>query len=266
MTQYPTGTTDPGYQQLAGLYQAQSTEDAKNRQQSVQQALIDYGGIPDFTGMGVDPNLLGTDVTDMVRGLAQSSTESGLSQTFKMTKEHADNQRRIRDLLAARGMTSSGELGYQVGEEALSYKQIQYGAMRALLDYIKGANTQFATNERDRQMGLWNAQREAAIRQQDMQMQMQQAAQEQAYQAQQNAAYAAQDAAAAASDQAFYDQMYGPDTGAATDTAPVAGPSQSQLAAMAAAVPKAAGQRTDKEKALFAQFAEWRAANPNWWK
>ena len=248
------GVNDPGYKQLQGLYQAQSVEDAKRRQQAIQQALIDYGSIPDFSGLGVDPNLLGQDVTDLVKNLANQNTTAGLSQTARMQHEHEANMRRIADLLAARGILQSGELGYQVGEEGLQYKQLQYGAMRSLLDYINQANTGFAQSERDRQLGLFNAQRDAALRQQEMQLQMQQAAMEQAYQAQQ---------AAAASQGGGYGYT-DPGAFAPPPPPPIQGPNAQQLLIMDAAAHKKAIHRTQQEQALFAQYADWRAANPGW--
>jgi hypothetical protein len=240
------------------MYGAQSVEDASARKQKVQRALIDYGQVPDFSGTGLDPNFLGSDVTDLVRSLAQSNTTAGLSQTARFEHDHAINQRQIQDQLAARGMLQSGELPYQIGEEGLQYKQLQYGAQQQLIDYINGANAAYAQGERDRSMGLYSAQHDAAIRQQDLAFQQQQAAADLAYQQQSMA----QDQAANAAAQASYDQY----TQQQQAPAGAVAPSAQQIAQMAAAVPRKATQRTPAELALFNQFAQWRAENPNWWK
>ena len=142
---FSPGTSDPGYQQLSGLYQAQSVEDAKKRQQGDPAGADRLRRHPRLRrDLASTRTCWARDVTDLVRGMASQNTQAGLSQTARMQKEHADNQRRIQDLLASRGMLQSGETGYQIGEEALTHKQTQYGALRALLDYVSRANTRFA--------------------------------------------------------------------------------------------------------------------------
>jgi hypothetical protein len=154
---------------------AESAADSANRAASVQRALIQYGLVPDFgasaTSLGLDPTSLGylqSDITPGTKTLAEKNTSEGLSIYARLQKVHKDQIRAIKNALAARGMAASGAMGYQLGEEALQYKQQLTDSEQQLLQYIMGAISAFTGAERGRQRTLAQYMMDAAQRQAGM--------------------------------------------------------------------------------------------------
>jgi len=155
--------SDPYYQNLSGYLSAQSASDAAERSRGVQQALIQFGYIPDLPA-GVDSTLWGADVNDLTRQLAQQNTAAGLSGYARLDKRHGMNVKTIQDMLAARGLMQSGELGYQLGEEGLAYRQAINDATTQLLDFLYGTYDSWADAEAERRFQLANEAMDAAGR------------------------------------------------------------------------------------------------------
>lgn len=151
---------------------ADSVSDASSRASAIQRALVQWGLIPDFFNsankLGLNSDTLGylkSDVTDRTRQLAEANTKEGLSLSARINKAHTDQIRAIKNALAARGMAGSGEMGYQLGEEAQQHKQGMTDAEQQTLGYITGAINAFAQAEKDRKRQLAEYMMAAAERQ-----------------------------------------------------------------------------------------------------
>jgi len=247
---------DPFVAQTQNLFDAQRKADAAQLQAQVQRALIDFGGSPNRSNLGLNtqtqPWLSTFDPT--TQALAQQNTQAGTSILARLQKQLADANRTSKNQLAARGILFSGETPYQLAENALANKQATYDASRGLLDYLTGAYAAVAQREQERQFGLLQAQQDAAIRQQELQFRQQQMQQEMALAQQQMAAAnaaAMQASSAPAFDMgAYLDSMYGGGGGAPA----AAVPTQAEINAAKAVARKAARYRSPEEKALIQAF------------
>lgn len=277
---------DPFVQQLEALLKAQSASDAATRKANINRAIIDYGALPDFSASPFQSQFM-SDIDPITGQLAAANTQSGVSQLARLNRAHETNQLRIPDTMAARGILFSGETGYQLGEENLRHTQAVYDTTRGLTDYISGALAAYQQSEQGRSLQLLEARQQASVR-----------AQEAAWRQQEIAAMNAQpsgfdsggfgggggdgrgpgvliytDPATGLGTYQFADgstDVLGPGgwTGQAGSASPVASPSAWQLKVMSAGAQKAAKNRTDVQKQLFSQFADWRRdpANAGWWK
>lgn len=99
----------------------------------------------------------GIEVDPATRALAEQATQSGVSQSAQLDRTHADNLRDIKNALAARGILSSGETGFQMGNENKDYTVAQSDALNNLLDYIKGVQQAFTQTAQDQNAGLAEA-------------------------------------------------------------------------------------------------------------
>lgn len=154
---------DPYYQNLSAFLSSQSAADAADRARLVQQALIEFGFIPDIPSWA-NQQLWSQDVNDLTRQLAAQATQSGLSTYARLQKAHELAVRDIKRYLGARGMLNSGELPYQLGEEALAYKQQMNDAMNRLSDQLYNVYQAWSRAEAERRYDLANAAMEAAQR------------------------------------------------------------------------------------------------------
>lgn len=258
--------SDPWLAQAQAIARGQTEADAAQLAAGVRRSLIDFGAVPDLGGA---PWAAYAD--DLTRKLAEESTKSGISVMARLQEENQRRNRRIRDVLAARGLLSSGETGYQLGEEAMRFKRSAYDASRQLLDYLSGAYAAFAQRESERQFGLLQAQQEAAQRAQELAFQQQQM--------QQEMMLAQQQMMMASADTGGFDQSGGFDVGGFLNSlggaqfdpssgmmAATPAPSPQELQIMVGAVKKPARKRTPQEQQLFATYSQWRQENPGWWK
>jgi hypothetical protein len=71
-----------------------------------------------------------------VPGLAQQNTQAGTSLLARLMKAAQDARLQTVNQLAARGILSSGETGYQLGELALAQKQAEYDARTGVLSQL----------------------------------------------------------------------------------------------------------------------------------
>lgn len=144
---------DPNYISLRNLIQAQSAAEAAQRRAAVQQAVINYGAVPQAPG-GINSQWWSADLPSTVGALADQNTAAGLSTLARLARWNETQTRQIQNGLAARGMMQSGELGYQLGEQGLGYRQQQYDAAQDLLAKLFGVYSSSASNEQQRQMQL----------------------------------------------------------------------------------------------------------------
>lgn len=147
---------DPRYIQhktdLAGL----SASDAARRQASVRQALISLGAVPDLKNAlsGLSPQYqtwLNQDVNQGVLDQAGANQYSFLNQE---NKTHDANLTNSKDMLAAKGILSSGQTGYEVGQENYRHSGSLNDAVQNLLGILGGQYGDFATAEGNRATDL----------------------------------------------------------------------------------------------------------------
>jgi hypothetical protein len=175
----PTGATytpdygnliqqDPAFSVLKQQLSAQGTQDAAQRQQAINQALIQYGGVPNFGSvagqLGLSPSALQQlmgDIDPHTAGLAQQNTAAGLSTQAQLQHQQEIAIRSLRNNLAARGGLSSGEDAYQTNEQDLSYSKAQNQALQSLLAAINGYNQTYTTNQQNEQAQLTSGMQQA---------------------------------------------------------------------------------------------------------
>lgn len=150
--------SDPLYVQQKADLGAQRVSDLAARAAARQRAITLFGEVPDFTGQEglLGENFLG-DINDVTRGLASQSTKAGLSTVARIDEADRDARENLRNVLAARGILSSGETGYQLGRADTAYRRTQFDARQQLLDYLAGVHAGFVQAERARQQALANA-------------------------------------------------------------------------------------------------------------
>lgn len=148
----PPGYGDLINSLLAGLGGSPSGTTPEEGLAQARRALIQYGGVPQ--GLSGLKNLKGA-FDSGTSALAQSNTKSGISLLARLDEAHEDRNRYIKNRLAARGILSSGETGFQLGREQTNYARGQADSAGKLLDYLSGINAGIA------QYLQWQAQMEA---------------------------------------------------------------------------------------------------------
>lgn len=227
---------DPWYMQQSGLINAQGMADASRLGEQLAQAFIDYGAIP----QGFSSEFLpGT-----TAGLAQANTQAGLSLLARLQRQTDDSRREVVNDLAARGILSSGETGWQLGRVAQASSEAGYDAARGTLNYSGQLLDAYAQAELARKLALIDAAMSAYGRQST---------------APQNRPVGGQPTGGG--------QTGGgqPGTGSSPGY-PV--PSAQEIALMQSQVGRKAGQRDAAIRALYEKYYAWRMANQNppWWQ
>lgn len=146
---------DPAFSALKQSLSAQGIQDASQRRAATNQALIQYGGLPDFAhaaqqlGLSADAlKMLQGDIDPATAGLAahnQFSTEAELQ------RQENQAMRALRNNLAARGALSSGEDAYQSGNQEHSYEGAQQAALVKLLGALTGYQQNYLTSQQNEQ-------------------------------------------------------------------------------------------------------------------
>lgn len=152
---------DPAYSALKQQISAQQIQDAATRQAATDQALIQFGMIPDFSSlgstMGLSPQaiqMLQQDISPQVAALAHQNTAGGLSTEALLQQNQADAIRNLRNNLAARGGLSSGEDAFQTQRQDQNYALAQNNALQKLLSAIGGYQQNYLTNQQTEQQQL----------------------------------------------------------------------------------------------------------------
>lgn len=157
---------DPLYQQSMSALNAQGIADAAQRKGATDQALIQFGEIPNLSdalnGFGLSQNspayqMLSQDIDAATTKAAAGLTSSGLSTVAQLTKGHNTALDSLMNTLAARGIVRSGSTGVGVGLENQNYLKSQYDARSSLLQYLSGVQSAYTSAQQ-----ALEAQREAA--------------------------------------------------------------------------------------------------------
>jgi hypothetical protein len=144
---------------------AQSAADAASRDAALRRFIVSYGSLPDFDKLGISKDAMGylTKAMDpRTQELAANAEKEGLSIHARQARQDEVARRQIPAQLAARGLLHSGQTGYDLGEQAQSYKTTQYDTLNELLGNIEGTVSNFNQAERDRQMQIAMARMQAA--------------------------------------------------------------------------------------------------------
>jgi len=159
---------DPGFAALSQQLQAQDTTNAAQRQAATEQALIQFGMIPDFQAvaaqLGLSPQalqMLQSDIDPNAAALARANTSAGLSTEAGLQQNQDQAVRALRNNLAARGGLSSGEDAYRTNLQDQAYAKAQSDALSQLLAAVNGYQQQYLTSQQQadaqRQAGLQSA-------------------------------------------------------------------------------------------------------------
>lgn len=151
----PGSSGNPALDAYKALLDAQSVADRESRNAAIRRALIMFGQIPDNFGYtGLSQSDLGQIIDPTTKELAAKNTESKLSTVARLLDWNSQQQRSIKNQLAAKGVYRSGETGYQLGQQQTRYTQNEYDAYQQLVDYLAGAQTAFVQAENARQRAL----------------------------------------------------------------------------------------------------------------
>lgn len=132
---------DPAYKQLKDLLSAQGISDAAHLRGAIQQALIQFGAVPNLPGDVLSNSGLDTGLTSQLADNNPFSTLKRLAQDYQDRGDAAKNQ------LAARGILNSGETGYQLGRLGQNQAQSQYDVTNSLLGSLGSLNDAYAQGQ-----------------------------------------------------------------------------------------------------------------------
>jgi len=156
---------DPEYMQSVADAQGGSIADKASRDAAMRRSMEEYGQVPDLnaaaSSLGLSASDLASIFTPEAQGIAASNTAGKTSTVAQLQQAYADAQRNVINTLASRGMMRSGDTGYNLGRESTANTIRQSTSLKALLDYLGGAQSGYAEAERTRNgtlsTALWNA-------------------------------------------------------------------------------------------------------------
>jgi hypothetical protein len=126
---------------LKNSLSAQGISDAAHLRGAIQQALIQFGAVPDLPQDVLSSTGLDTGATGTLASNNPFSTLKQLQQSYQQKQDATKNQ------LAARGILSSGETGYQLGNLGQQQGQDTYNATNSLLSGIGSLNDQYVAGQ-----------------------------------------------------------------------------------------------------------------------
>lgn len=132
---------DPAFLSLKNLLSAQGIGNAASLRGALQQALIQFGDVPNLPSNVLTDSGLDTSGTAALAKNNPFSVLKQLAQTYQQKQDATKNQ------LAARGILSSGETGYQLGQLGQQQAQDQYNATNSLLGNIDQLEAQYAAGQ-----------------------------------------------------------------------------------------------------------------------
>lgn len=156
---------DPAFAALQQQLSAQGTTDAAQRQAATEQALIQFGMVPDFaqaaTQLGLSPEslaMLQHDIDPHAAALARANTAAGLSTEAGLQQQQEQAIMSLRNALAAHGALSSGDDAYRTNLQDQSFARAQSDALSHLLASIGGYQQNYLSAQQQadqrRQAGL----------------------------------------------------------------------------------------------------------------
>lgn len=166
---------DPLYSQFTNFTLPSLLSQAQgNQQEQTRQAIEQFGEVPDLTnaisGLGLDPNsslysMIFGDIDPATQSAAQALTQSGLSTTAGLDKQHATDIQSLLDTMASRGTVQSGGTGVGLGQADQTYNQNEYNARTSLLQYLTGVQSAFNQAQQSAYQQQQQAATDAAQRQ-----------------------------------------------------------------------------------------------------
>lgn len=133
--------SDPAFTQLRNSLSAQGIHDAASLRGAVQQALIQFGGVPNLSQEVLSNTGLDTS------GTAALAANNPFSTLKRLQQSYQDQQDSAKNALAARGILSSGETGFQLGRLGQQQAGAQYDATNSLLGGIGSLNDQYVAGQ-----------------------------------------------------------------------------------------------------------------------
>jgi hypothetical protein len=129
--------SDPGYLQDLANITGGSAADRQRTLAALRSALVQFGGsgLQGVAGQ-LDPGW-GDLLDPTTLGAAGAADTSGTSVASQLAKAHSGRNLAIQDQLAARGILSSGQTGYELGEERQRNTIAQNDAVQALLGFLR---------------------------------------------------------------------------------------------------------------------------------
>jgi hypothetical protein len=132
---------DPAFQQLKNSLSAQGIADAAHLRGALQSALVQFGSVPNLDPSILQATELDTSGTQALADNNPFSTLKQLAQKYQTSTDAEKNQ------LAARGILSSGETGYQLGNLGQQQATDQYNATNSLLGGIGSLYDQYVSGQ-----------------------------------------------------------------------------------------------------------------------
>lgn len=149
---------DPGLLASEGALGAAGTANLAQRNAEIKSAYIAYGGNIDIPTLAKQMGLSEADITNALgpdaQTLAQQNTDAGLSTTARLNQANTDALQSIRANLNKRGLLNSGETGYQLNRQDLSYRQAQFDATQKILGVLQQYQSGYLSAEQAREEAL----------------------------------------------------------------------------------------------------------------
>ena len=149
---------DPAFTALKGSLSAQGIASAAQRRQATNQALVQFGAVPDFASqaskLGLSPDALAMLRADIDPATSALASGNQFSTEHELQRQEDQAMLALRNNLAARGALSSGENAYQSGNQEHAYEGAQQDALMKLLGAITGYQQNYVTNQQSSQQQL----------------------------------------------------------------------------------------------------------------
>jgi len=129
--------------------------------------MIQFGEVPNFAQSASDLGLgdsFNTDINQSITDLANQNTQAGTSTYANLQTAYKNQVRGIKQYLAARGLLSSGETGYRLGNAQQSYNQGLYDDTNKLLSYLSGIQSSYNTAQQNEEQQQTSAANDAYSR------------------------------------------------------------------------------------------------------
>ena len=160
---------DPGLLAAQSALGVSGVASLAQRNAAIQQAYINFGQPQDLTALAAKLGMSAADIQQALgpgaNQLAQENTAAGLSTEARLGQANTTAIRNIKNQLNARGMLNSGETGYQLDQQDLSYRQAQSDATNSLLGYLQQYQQGYLSAQQQNQQSLAQAYSDAANRQ-----------------------------------------------------------------------------------------------------
>lgn len=141
-------TANPYYQQYMAQMQATDAADLSGVKSALQQLLIQFGLVP----QGFQDKYGALD--DTIKQLIQKNTDTGISAYARLLQQKDDAQRAAIQNLAKRGLTHSGEKGFDLRRGTLDWNRSYSDALNTVLGSANQLQTGYAGRQMDRQTAL----------------------------------------------------------------------------------------------------------------